>query len=47
MVGYIYDQAGQTLELHFVDNKLINDVAPWGVPATDTPLRRTMPAAAK
>ena len=47
VVRYFYDQNGQTLELHFVDNKLINDVAPWGVPAADVPLRRTMPAAAK
>ena len=47
VVRYFYDQNGQTLELHFVDSKLLNDVAPWGSPPTDTPLRRTMPAAAK
>ena len=47
VVRYFYEQEGQTLQLHFVDNKLINDVAPWGAPAADTPLRRTMPAAAK
>ena len=47
VVRYFYDQDGKTLELHFVDNKLINDVAPWGAPPADTPLRRAMPAAAK
>lgn len=27
-VRYFYEQDGQVLELHFVDNKLISDIAP-------------------
>ena len=30
---YYYQQDGQTLELHFIDNKLIDKIPLWGAPA--------------
>jgi hypothetical protein len=34
---YYYDQNGQTLELHFIDNKLIDKIPLWGTPPPEAP----------
>ena len=42
-VRYYYDQDGQTLELHFIDNKLIRRVQRVGDKTVEETERRKMP----
>lgn len=42
-VRYYYKQNGQTVELHFVDNKLIQKVHHFGEPEADEAEQRKMP----
>ena len=42
-VRYYYQQAGHTVELHFVDNKLIRRVDHFGEPPTDESEQLKMP----
>ena len=42
-VRYYYDQNGQTIELHFIDNKLIRRVQRFGEKPAEDPDKRTMP----
>jgi hypothetical protein len=39
VVRYFYEQDGETVVLHFVDNKLVSEVPPFGKPAA-TPASR-------
>jgi hypothetical protein len=42
-VRYYYDQGGKTIELHFIDNKLIRRVQLFGEKPTDDAEKRKMP----
>ena len=39
VVRYYYQQDGETIELHFVDNKLISEVPRLGRPAATPPVK--------
>ena len=43
-VRYYYKQDGQTVELHFIDNKLIRRVSRFGDNPPEEPARRKMPS---
>jgi len=45
VVRYYYQQDGETIELHFIDGKLISDVSRLG--GTPAPIRETKPAPAE
>jgi hypothetical protein len=39
VVRYFYEQDGERVVLHFVDNKLVSDVPPFGRPAAKPPAK--------
>jgi hypothetical protein len=39
VVRYFYEQDGETVVLHFVDNKLVSDVLPLGSPPPEKPVK--------
>ena len=43
-VRYYYEQDGRTIELHFIDNKLIRRVQPFGDKPTEDTEKRKMPS---
>ena len=40
VVRYFYEQDGETIVLHFVDNKLVSEVTPFGAPVAKPEAKR-------